>query len=462
MRLGSFAMVSLLAITVSAWPPHNPDTQNMNPSPNDVIQNMNPSPDDAAQNSQQPHGFDVDMLDQLLNDITQNAQQHQDAGTQSVQQSPGATSQSAHQSQGISAENIQYFQEFDVEMLEEFLNDITQNMNQPQDAGTQNSQQPQDAGTQSVQQSPDAYAQSAHQYRDVSAQDGEQSQNYGTQMLEEFLDSTTQNAQQPQGAATHSAQQSPGSTSQDIHEFQGISVQDVDEVLGATSQSAQQLDQDIVMAEMNRLTEALKIQDDRCFQIDRQINTDKQRDTKARDMMKRIAMKLRETGLSSDKKLELKKTARNLRMASDELFARYKEQHQNHKDAMAERNEMYTELQILKGNQKLIAEHNSKNVAQVGLSPNSCYNIGILKKQYDDITKDIDKSSVKHKEINDAMRIYSGSVFRAESERLENEIHTLQNYNVVARRILCQHMNGQSIGAWISTFLDSYMHNIKI
>ncbi|KAH6586430.1 hypothetical protein BASA61_006550 [Batrachochytrium salamandrivorans] len=56
--------------------------------------------DDAAQNSQQSYDDDIDMLDQLVNDITQNAQQPQDAGTQSVQQSPDATTQSAHQYQG--------------------------------------------------------------------------------------------------------------------------------------------------------------------------------------------------------------------------------------------------------------------------------------------------------------------------------------------------------------------------
>ncbi|KAH9250790.1 hypothetical protein BASA81_011378 [Batrachochytrium salamandrivorans] len=389
-------MISILAITVSAWPPHNPDTQNTSPSPDDAIQNM-------------------------------------------------------EQSQGISAENIQYFQEFDVEMLEEFLNDITQNMNQPQDAGTQNSQQPQDAGTQSVQQSPDAYAQSAHQYRDVSAQDGEQSQNYGTQMLEEFLDATTQNAQQPQGAATHSAQQSPGSTSQDIHEFQGIS-----------TQSAQRSDQDKVRVAMNRLMEAYEIQDGRCSQIDIQINTDKQRDTKARDMMKRIAMKLRETGLSDHERLELKKTARNLRMMADELTTGYQEQRWYYINSMTMRSYVHAELQILNDNQKLIVEHNSKNVAQVELSPNSCYNTGILEKQYDKVLKDIGELLAEQKKIRGAMLLPGGDALKAKSKQLDSMIRILQHYNVVARRILWQHMYSQPLGAGISESLDLYMQNIKI
>ncbi|KAH6588767.1 hypothetical protein BASA61_005831 [Batrachochytrium salamandrivorans] len=56
--------------------------------------------------------------------------------------------------QGIAAEDIQYFQEFDAEMLEEFLNDITQNAQQPQGTSrflAQNPQQSQDAVIQSAQ-----------------------------------------------------------------------------------------------------------------------------------------------------------------------------------------------------------------------------------------------------------------------------------------------------------------------
>ncbi|KAH6587328.1 hypothetical protein BASA50_001257 [Batrachochytrium salamandrivorans] len=97
MKLISFAMVSLLAITVSAQPPHNTDTDAVDKYLNDAIQNMKQSQGTSAQNSQQSHDADIDMLDQILNDITQNTQQPQGAATHSAQQSPGATSRSAHQ-----------------------------------------------------------------------------------------------------------------------------------------------------------------------------------------------------------------------------------------------------------------------------------------------------------------------------------------------------------------------------
>ncbi|KAH9263445.1 hypothetical protein BASA83_013171 [Batrachochytrium salamandrivorans] len=179
------------------------------------------------------------------------------------------------------------------------------------------------------------------------------------------------------------------------------------------------------------------MQDGRCSQIKRHIRSDKQKNTEVNDMMKTIAMKFRRPSLSSDKKLELQKMAHNLRMVSDESVVRYIEQHQRYTDDMTIRNEMYAELQLLKENQELIAKHNSKNEVKVELSPNSCYNIGILETQYDDIIKDTDRLLVKHKRIRDAMLLPGGDAFEDQSKELENTIQNLQHYNVVARRILC-------------------------
>ncbi|KAH6566265.1 hypothetical protein BASA62_006810 [Batrachochytrium salamandrivorans] len=305
MRLGSFAMVSLLAITVSAWPPHNPDTQNTNPSPDDAIQNMDQSPDDAA-------------------------------------------------------EDIQYFQEFDAEMLEEFLNDITQNAQQPQGAATHSSQKSPDAYAQSVQQSPDATTQSAHQY-----------QGPGVQEIGQLRGVSPENVQ--------SAQQPHDATSQNIHQSQG-----------AATQSEQPSDQNKALAEMERLTKVCNTEDSVISEIERQMHADKRRDAKVNDMMKAIAIQLRRPSLSDRERLELQQKSYDLRMVSDELVVRYKEQHQNHKDATKKSNYATAELQLFKDNQKLIAEHNSKNEAQVGLSPNFDYSIDMLREQYDKVLKDID------------------------------------------------------------------------
>ncbi|KAH6579340.1 hypothetical protein BASA61_010313 [Batrachochytrium salamandrivorans] len=400
MRLISFAMVSLLAITVSAYPPHNPDTQNTNPSPDDAIQNMDQSPSISAEDMEGLMEFDTEMLDQLLNDAVQNAQQPQDAATHSAQQSPGATSQDLGQPLSYILRDIREFQGISAQEIDEVLGATSQDLEQYLDAAIQD----------------------IHEFQGISAQE-----------VDEVLDATTQ-----------SAQQSPDAATQDIQKSQYTATQMLESFLDA-AQSVQQSNQDKVLVEMNRLTEAYKIQNNRCSQIDIQINTEKQRDKEVGDMMKTIAMKLRRPSLSNNKRLELQQTARNLRMMADELTAGYQEQHQNYKDAIIVRNEMYAELQILKGNQELIAKHNSKNVFKVGLSHGSCYNIGILETQYDDITKDIDRLLVKQKKLGSAVRIYGGSDFRVKSERLENELQDLQNYNVVARRILRQHKYNKPI-----------------
>ncbi|KAH6583580.1 hypothetical protein BASA60_001388 [Batrachochytrium salamandrivorans] len=335
MRLGSFAMVSILAITVSAWPPHNPDTQNTNPSPDDAIQNMDQSPDNAAEDIQYFQEFDAEMLEEFLNDITQNAQQPQGAAThssqkspdayaQSVQQSPDATTHSAHQYQGPDIQEIGKLRGVSPENVQVLLNFLAQN----------------------PQQSQDAVIQSAQQYHDISLQD-----------VQEFLDDATQSAQQPHDA-----------TSQNIHQSQG-----------AATQSEQPSDQNKALSEMDRLTKVCNTEDSVISEIERQMHADKRRDAKVNDMMKAIAIQLRRPSLSDHERLELQQKSYDLRMVSDELVVRYKEQHQNHKDATKKSNYATAELQLFKDNQKLIAEHNSKNEAQVGLSPNFDYSIDMLR-----------------------------------------------------------------------------------
>ncbi|KAH6583269.1 hypothetical protein BASA50_001266 [Batrachochytrium salamandrivorans] len=335
MRLISFAMVSLLAITVSAYPPHNPDTQNTNPSPDDAIQNMDQSPSISAEDMEGLMEFDTEMLDQLLNDAVQNAQQPQDAATHSARQSPGATSQ---------------------------------DLGQP---------------------------------------------------LSYIL--------------------------RDIREFQGISAQEVDEVLDATIQSAQQSDQNKVLVEMNRLTEALKIQDDRCFQMDLQINTEKQRDTEVRNIIDRAVIKLQETSLSSDRILELEKTIYDLKMALDQLAARHKEQSRSYEDVMTKRRDANAELKLLKENQEIIAAYNSEHGIQVELSPNSCYNMGVLTAQYDKALKRIDKLLVKQQTIDNAISVSNDDALKAKSKRLENTIQDLRSYSKIAKEILKQHGHSQPL-----------------
>ncbi|KAH6587355.1 hypothetical protein BASA50_001284 [Batrachochytrium salamandrivorans] len=330
MRLISFAMVSLLAITVSAYPPHNPITQD---------------------------------LDRSQDASTQSAHQSYDAGIQDIDQSPNS----------------------DMPILQHF----------------------QESGTQDLDQSPDSDISILQYFQESDAQ-----------MLERILDSASQNMDRSQDASTQS---------------------EVDEVLDATIQSAKQSDQNKVLVEMNRLTESLKIQDDRCSQIDLQINTEKQKNTEVRNMIDRIAIQLRRTGISSDKILELEKKSYDLKMVSDQLTAEYSEQHWRYEDAMTKRRDANAELKLLKENQELIAAYNSDYGIQVELSPNSCYSMGILLSQYDKALKRIDKLLVKQQTIDNAISVSNDDALKAKSAQLENEIQDLQSYSKIAKEILKQH-----------------------
>ncbi|KAH6583581.1 hypothetical protein BASA60_001389 [Batrachochytrium salamandrivorans] len=148
------------------------------------------------------------------------------------------------------------------------------------------------------------------------------------------------------------------------------------------------------------------------------MHADKRRDAKVNDMMKAIAIQLRRPSLSDHERLELQHNSYDLKMVSDELVVRYKEQHQNHKDAT------------------------KKNM---------------LRKQYDKVLKDIDALFAEQKRIKGAMLLPGGNALKAQSKQLENEIRILQIYSGFARRILWERKYGQPIDEWISESFDLYM-----
>ncbi|KAH6584104.1 hypothetical protein BASA60_001109 [Batrachochytrium salamandrivorans] len=128
MKLISFLAIPLLAIAVSAQPPHNPDTQNTNPFPDDDIQEMDQSQNDAAQDIPYFLDSDFEMLESILGSVAQtmnqpqgvsaqdgvqstsaatwNAQSPLGSTSQDMHQYPGSSSQSAQQPQGISAQDM--------------------------------------------------------------------------------------------------------------------------------------------------------------------------------------------------------------------------------------------------------------------------------------------------------------------------------------------------------------------
>ncbi|KAH6566243.1 hypothetical protein BASA62_006788 [Batrachochytrium salamandrivorans] len=82
--------------------------------------------------------------------------------------------------------------------------------------------------------------------------------------------------------------------------------------------------------------------------------------------------------------------------------------------------------------------------------------------KYDKVLKDIDASLVEQKKLKGAMLLPGGNAFKAQKEEFDTKVPILQSYSEVARRIMWEYMYGQSIGAWISKSLNSYMQNAKI
>ncbi|KAH9261349.1 hypothetical protein BASA82_001007 [Batrachochytrium salamandrivorans] len=467
MRLGSFAMVSLLAITVSAYPgpgtpPHNPDTDAMDQSQNVDIQEIGQPQDISAHNVQ---GF--------LDSATQNMDQFQGISDQEIdtflnlfaqdpQPFPESDIQMPDQSQDAVTQILQYLQNSDTQSTEPSHGISAQNMHQSQYAATQSTQQPQDISIQDVQDFLDDATQNVHQSQYAATQSAHNSQDISIQDVQDFLDDAAQNVQQSPDAATQSAHSSQDSGAQNMDQYQGISDQEVDEFLNTVAQSAERSEKRRLQNEVKRLKKARKRQHDRCFEIDSQVRADERRDKEVRGIIDRTFIKLQATDISDDERLRLQQKIYNLRIVLDQLVVRHKENHRSYTDATAKRRNLNAEPHIFRDNQRLIAVYNYQHGAQVGLSPNSCYNMDILETQYDRVHRDIDESLVEQAKLRSAISVSDDGALKTQSAQLAYKIRDLQSYSRVAREIIWQHMNGQPIGVWISRLLDPYIENDKI
>ncbi|KAH6566266.1 hypothetical protein BASA62_006811 [Batrachochytrium salamandrivorans] len=454
-------MVSILAITVSAWPPHNFDTDAMDKYLDDAIQEMDQSPGDAAENLQYFQESDIEMLDQPQDDATQDVQQPPDAATQNAQQPPDAATQNVQQPPDAATQNVQQLLESDIQILQYFQDSDIQVLDRLLDAATQSLQQPPDAATQSLQQSPDAATQNG-KLQGASPENIQALLNLLAQNSQQSQDAATQSTQQPQGAATQSLQKFLDAATQSVQQPPDSSSNSLQRFLDASVQGDQVFDKSKIRVEMHRLTRAFKIQEDDFPQMENYINAERKNIVGVNDMIKAVDSKLQDTSLSSDTILQLRKKSRELRMVADELIALYKDKYRTYMDAKERRRNANAALQLLKENQELIAEHNSKNVIQVGLSHGSSYNLDMLEIQYDKVLKDIDALFAEQKKIGGVNFLYSDDAFKAKREEFDNQVLTLQSYSGFARRILWHYKYNWSIDAWVSEFLSPYMQNAKI
>ncbi|KAH6569259.1 hypothetical protein BASA62_005007 [Batrachochytrium salamandrivorans] len=527
MKLISFAAISLLAITVSAWPPNSPSAQDIQESQDSTAQGIQQQPQDVQQQSQDStsqsiqesqdstgrdiqqsrgstaHNIQQQSYDSLIWDIqrqyqlsiaksihrSQNSmaqniqQQSQDSTVQGIQQSQDDIERGIQQQpQDDTSQSIQYLLDYAARGIQYLLNSPAHDIkHQSQDSLVRDiqqqyqdslvrdiqkileflsqdiQQQPQDDTSQSIQHLLDSTGRGTLQYQDDTAQNTLQ---YQDDIVQDYA---SQGIQQPQDYTTQGIHHFLNYIAQDIQQYQGAIAPDIPQQSqdGAT-QSLQQSDRDKVQTEIDRLKLALDVKDHQFSQIDNYINTEKQKVTEIQAMIRKGIVKLQGISISMDERLKLEQNIYDLRMLADELTAKYRKQYHAYIDAMTECGTAKAELQLLRYNQKLIAEYNADHEVKVRISPNSFYNIYILKIQYADILKQIDKLLVEQKAMWESTRVFGGSVFRGQSEELENAIRALQIYSGVARGIVWQHKYGQSIGEWTAKYDSLYLWNGQI
>ncbi|KAH9265503.1 hypothetical protein BASA83_011098 [Batrachochytrium salamandrivorans] len=87
---------------------------------------------------------------------------------------------------------------------------------------------------------------------------------------------------------------------------------------------------------------------------------------------------------------------------------------------------MKAALDLLTENQKLIEKHNDEYDVKTGTSSDSCYNIGLLKNQMDEILNQIEKSIEELERIK-ANKAPINDGLRAQSDELEYKIRFFAN-----------------------------------
>ncbi|KAH6592756.1 hypothetical protein BASA50_007806, partial [Batrachochytrium salamandrivorans] len=454
MKLISFVAIPLLSIAVSAQPPHNPDTQNTNPFPDDDIQEMDQSQNDAAQDIPYFLDSDFEMLESILGSVahtmnqpqgvsaqdgvqstsaaTWNAQSPLGSTSQDMHQYPGSSSQSAQQPQGISAQDREQSTSattWNAQRSGKRKFRTERDMHQYPEIGQRKFRTERD-----MHQYPGSSSQSAQRYQGISAQDREKS-----------TSAAAWNAPNPLAVTSQNMHQYPGGSSQSAQQPQGISAQDRKKYMRAAPQSAQGSGKRKVRTERDKLRKAVKLQDNILLVMENSINAEREKIIGVNGMIEAVGIKLQDTSLSSGKRLGLQEKSRELRILANELDIRQSEQHHSYIDTKTKCRNANAALQVFQKNQDLIAKHNFDNEAKVESSPGSLYNIGILKKQYDEALEDLEKLRAEQKKISDAISAPDDDASKAQRERLENTIQDLKSYSRVAGEILWAYKNTQPI-----------------
>ncbi|KAH9273185.1 hypothetical protein BASA83_004474 [Batrachochytrium salamandrivorans] len=178
-------------------------------------------------------------------------------------------------------------------------------------------------------------------------------------------------------------------------------------------------------------------------------------------MVNLIVDKLKEPSIKNDEKLKLEKEYYEAKMKWDDLTVKYNIQYRDYIKIRKGRDNAKIELDLLLKNQKRIRAHNAKGGVKTGPSPNSCYNLDILKGQIDHIPKEIESLLAELEGI------------KADKDRSKDSLKTWKaEYNDRMRRrkkqceivkvILREHEQNQPIGAQVREFINLLLPNARV
>ncbi|KAH6582152.1 hypothetical protein BASA61_008660 [Batrachochytrium salamandrivorans] len=243
-------------------------------------------------------------------------------------------------------------------------------------------------------------------------------------------------AQPPQSTTTQSEQPPHSTTTQSEQPPQSTFTQSKQSLQSTFIQSEQQPDQDKVQAEAVRLD---NIKDDYHVIIE-QLTADiiavQQKAVIAGKMSDTIKIRLQNTGLSSEERLELEKQDSDVEATLDTLYIECGEHNSYQTDIDKNLGILSAELYLLEDNQKLIAKHNVEHVVQLTPSPNSFFNLDILKDQYNNYLNDIKILLGQEDRLRKLGPLLIVIELQTLQQRVKGSMPVSQRYAGVAKRIL--------------------------
>ncbi|KAH6573371.1 hypothetical protein BASA50_001133 [Batrachochytrium salamandrivorans] len=253
-------------------------------------------------------------------------------------------------------------------------------------------------------------------------------------------------------------------TAQSAEQHQSTSTDEMQQFQSTDTRIPQQPYEDKVLAKLAKLTAAYNKKQATFAPIEIEANAKGHRFMDVWDEMDSIVTKLDEAGPNSFETVELWKKYRAAEVKWNGIQPEYKKQYQNYLKVMKVRDSAKAELDLLTENQKLIADRNIEYDAKTGTSPGSCYDIGLLRDQNDEILNQIEKSIEEQKGVMAAMGAMGESKrdSMAKSDELKYKIRFLQIQHEIAGKILRKYNQRQPIGAQVRGFFNSRLPNAQI